>query len=215
MRTRAFTYAAVAGVLSITLAACSGGDSDTRPSGTKVNTSPGAAGPAAMSCTDPNIPMAEWRKRCDTATPPPSASTAPSLGVGDTADLQDPAGMEFTATLVRVVDPAAPANPGSAFTAPRNGDRFVAIGWTITNIGTKTLTSSQVFSSHIVDDHGQWHLSTAAHVGAGAGFPADVKIPPAQTLSGYLVYELPDTARATTVQFDGATSRPAGPWKLT
>ncbi|NUP34321.1 MAG: DUF4352 domain-containing protein [Streptomycetaceae bacterium] len=213
MRTRAFTYAAVAGVLSVSLAACSGGGSNARPSGTKVNNSPYAAGPAAMSCTDPNIPMAEWRKRCDTATP--SASNAPSLGVGDTAGLRDPAGMEFTATLVRVVDPAAPANPGSAFAAPQSGNRFVAIEWTITNTGTKTLTSSQVFSTHIVDDHGQWHLSTAAHVSAGAGFPADVKIPPAQTLSGYLVYELPGTARATTVQFDGDTSRPSGPWKLT
>lgn len=213
MRTRAFAYAAVAGVLTITLAACSDGGSNSRPSGTKVNDSPHAAGPEAMSCTDPNIPMAEWRKRCDTATP--SASAAPSLGVGDAARLQDPAGMEFTATLVRVVDPAAPANPGSAYTAPQRGDRFVAIEWTIANTGSKTLTSSQVFSTHIVDDHGQWHLSTAARTGAGANFPADVKIPPAQTLSGYLVYELPETARATTVQFDGDHSSPAGPWKLT
>lgn len=127
MRTRAFTYAAAAGVLGIALAACSG--SHAEKSGTKVNDTPHAAGPAAMSCTGPDIPMAEWRKRCDTAAPTgtPGAGAAKTAGVGDTATLQGRDGTQFTATLVRLVDPAPPGNPASPWTAPQPGDRFVAL----------------------------------------------------------------------------------------
>lgn len=212
MRTRAITYAAVAGVLSITLAACSGGGSNARSSGTKVNDNPYAAGPAGMSCADPNLPMAEWRRRCDTAAP--SASAAKSAHVGDTTTLRSADGTTFDATLVRLVDPVPPGNQGGGFTTPQSGDRFVALQWTITNTGTKPLTPSQVYSTHIVDDHGQWHLSKAARVSSGPVFPADVRIPPAETLTGYLVYELPDAAKPTTVQFDGDYGRPADVWQL-
>ncbi|MDI2128296.1 hypothetical protein QI554_19315 [Yinghuangia seranimata] len=113
------------------------------------------------------------------------------------------------------MDPALPENPANPNTYPKSGYRFVAIQWKITNTGLEELKSDQIYSTHIVDDHGEWHLSVLAHIAAGACFPSDVKIPPGESRLGFLVYELPLAAKANTVRFDGDYDKPVGTWKLT
>lgn len=208
MRTRAFTYAAAAAVLSAALTACSGG-SVHATSGTVENTS--AAAIEGMSCADPNMPVGEWRKRCGGASPTPTAA-AKQVAVGDTATISSAAEGLFKATLVQVVDPAAPANP---YVGARPGNRYVALRWKVENVGSKALDSSDLYSSYIIDEQGEWHLATPATVAAGAYFPDGVHIAPGQTLEAFLVYELPQTAKPVTVQFLQPSGSPATQWRLT
>lgn len=208
MRTRAFTYV-IGAVLSVALVACSGGSG--RPSsGTKENTAANAV--EGMSCGDPNMPVGEWRKRCAGASPTAAASAATVVGIGEPGTVDSSTGGVFGATLRRVVDPAPAANP---YAGASSGKRYVALLWKIDNTGSTTLNASDVFSSHIVDDQGEWELAAPATIAAGGTFPSAVRIPPGQSLEAFLVYQLPQNAKPVTVEFLPGFGKPVVKWRLT
>ncbi|MDI2125084.1 DUF4352 domain-containing protein [Yinghuangia seranimata] len=223
MRTRAFTCAATAFVLAGTLAACSSGSAN------KINDRADTPDVAAMKCDDPKIPMGEWRKRCDTAAPnggatgagrpsvsgaasPSASASSARAGVGDTISMRGDESEKFDATLVKLVDPATPKNE---FSKPESGSRLIAIQWRITNTGTTPVNSNPLFKTTVVDDQGQqFKLSLSGESGAGVAFDSDVTIPPGESRLGFVTYELPEGAKAATVQYRGGYDKPVGQWKL-
>ncbi|MGR6998002.1 hypothetical protein ACU686_07705 [Yinghuangia aomiensis] len=203
-----------------TLAACSGGGGIAREAlGHQSQQQPlTPPGRAAKSCADPNIPMAEWRKlACDTATP--SASTAPSaVRGGRHRRPAGPRGHGIHRDLGPGCGPGRAANPGSAFAAPQSGDRFVAIGGsTIANTGTR---ATYLFPS-LQHAHRRRPRPVAPVHGRprqrGPRLPRRREDPGRPRPSAVISSTNSRTPRGhgATVRFDGATSRPTGPWKLT
>jgi hypothetical protein len=186
---------------------------------------------AAMNCDDPNIPMGEWRKRCDggattpsgghastpagpSAPAPSSAPAAPTVAkVGDTIALTGFEGEKFDATVVKLVDPA---EPSSEFSKPKSGYRFVAVQWRITNTGSTLSDSSPTGGSMLVDADGQVFVSTYGNVTAGVAYASDTKIPPGESRLGFVTYEVPATSKIVSIQLSANSgfAKQIGQWKV-
>lgn len=205
------------------LAACNGDDTTKT-----VAKTPDAA---KLDCTDPNITMGEWRKRCDTgqggassaapkpATDGPAASPSgdrndKAAKVGDTISLTGFEGVRLDATVVKLVDPATSDNQ---FSTPKPGSRFVAVQWRIANTGNVAVDGGPTSGSSLVDAEGQQFDPTYTTVTAGPDFPSGAKIPPGESRLGFVVYEVPTAATIVKIQY-GANSgyaKQTGQWSTT
>lgn len=190
---------------------------------------------AAMDCTDPNIPMGEWRKRCDTGSggasasakdsaaprssaPAPETTAIPGAGsttakVGDTISLTGFEGVKLDATVVKVVDPAAPENE---YMKPKAGTRLVAVQWRIANTGTVPVDSGPTSGSNVVDGSGQQFDTSYHPTSAGPEFPSGVKIPPGESRLGFVTYEVPDDSKVVKIQFaaNSGYAKQTGQWAV-
>ncbi|MEU8138612.1 DUF4352 domain-containing protein [Streptodolium elevatio] len=194
-------------------------------------TEPKAQDAATLDCTDPNITMGEWQKRCASgapgtggATPTPSASSAaPSktpeptgekvAKVGDTISLTGFEGVKLDATVVKIVDPATTDNE---FMKPKSGMRLVAVQWRIANTGNVPVDSGPTSGSSLVDTEGQQFDPTYATTTAGPEFPSGAKIPPGESRLGVVAYEVPTGSKVVKIQY-GANSgfaRQTGQWTV-
>ncbi|MFI1584416.1 hypothetical protein [Embleya sp. NPDC020630] len=209
MRMRALAYAAATTVLSLTLAACSGGHEVVK-SGTREN--PDSPHPQGPNCNDPNMPVGEWRKNCDTAPPTPKSPTRTGH-VGDTIHVDRGAGGQtFDITLVSVVDPAPPVSTYD-WAKPRPGNRYIALQWKVVT-GTMPDSFSPNSLTRIADDQGTLYGDLpSGESNAGPKFPTTFPLPPGTTNTGYVTYEIPVTAKAASVRL-GVTDVIAAEWQL-
>lgn len=231
---RGLSGMAAAATAVVLLGACSGSDGD------KVNTAAKTPDVSTMDCGNPQIPMGEFRKRCDAAAPgapqptaksptsappspdqtfgnaaipsaTPSGSSGAAAKVGDTIAVSGDGDEKFDATLVQIVDPAKAANE---YSGPDDGNRLIAVQWRITNTGTATVDNPPAFDTKLVDANGQiFELSIGARA-AGVEFPTSVQIPPGESRLGFVTYEVPKDTVIVKVEYEGGYGKPSAQWKL-
>lgn len=191
MRTRT-ALAAITAVAALTISACD--------SGTTVTDKPNTATPKAESASKP---AAE-----------PSPTAAAPAGVGDTITLKGSEdGSQLDVTVVKVADPAKSSDE---FTSPDDGNRWVGVQFRLVNSGSKAYGDSPANGAQIYDKDGQQFGTVFADITAGPSMSSDVKLKPGAKALGWVVFEVPKSVKAATVQFamDSGFAEQTGEWKL-
>lgn len=98
------------------------------------------------------------------------------------------------------------------FDTPRKGERFVAVGLVMKNLGDTPYLDSPEYGAQVVDDTGQGYDPTIASVTAGAGFARTVRLRRGQARAGFIVFAVPKTATLTMVRYTLAHDR--GEWRI-
>lgn len=137
------------------------------------------------------------------STPEPSTSASPAPAVahvGATLTLNgtDP-GEKLQVTLVKVVDPAPPANQ---FGAPAAGMREVAFELRYKNVGSTTYSQSILTDVTALDQASHsYSIDLAGDTSAGPGFPSDlVNIAPGESADGFVSFQIPQGTPVTEVK---------------
>ncbi|MFD8392724.1 DUF4352 domain-containing protein [Streptomyces sp. NPDC059680] len=191
-RIRIVATVAAAGIAALGLTACKSGDGGTVTNKPKTSASkPGGKKPAAKKTAAPDVAKA-----------------------GDTISLKGMEdGSKLDGTVVKVADPAKSSDE---FTTPDSGKRFVGVQFKLVNTGTATYTDSPGNGAQITDADGQQFETTFADITAGPSMSSDVRLKPGAKALGWLVFEVPKTSKAATVQFtmDSGMADQTGEWKL-
>lgn len=196
MRTR-HTAAALtaAAVLTLTATACS---SDDATVSTKPDKTSAATTTAAPASTKPK------------PAPKPSPKAA---GVGDTISLQGFEGVKFAVTLVKV--DRAPKS-SNEYIQPDKGKKWVAVQLKITNTGTEVYDDSPDNCGQAADTQGQRYSSQYVDsLAAGPSFPS-LNLPPGEKALGWVTFEVPKSARITTIQYtaDSGMGNSTAQWTI-
>lgn len=185
--------AAIATAATLALTACSGGST--------VTDTPKAAPSASKDAT--------------TEAPAEETPAAPKVAkVGDTVALKGTEdGSKLDVTVVKVVDPAKPADE---FSAPEDGNRWIGVQFQLVNTGTIAYGDSPGNGTQIADVQGQQFTSTFADVSAGPSMASSVNLKPGAKALGWVVFEVPKASKADVVQFtmDSGFADQTGEWKL-
>ncbi|NUL09083.1 DUF4352 domain-containing protein [Streptomyces lunaelactis] len=176
MRTAIATAAAIA-VLPFT-AACGGQDEVT---------------------TKPNPPAASKADKAD-AKPSKAAPAKPKAAkIGDTITIKGSEdGEQLDVTIKKWIDPAKGADE---FFVPADGQRWVAAQFELVNTGTAVYADSPSNGAQVADSEGQRFGTTFADITAGPSMTSDAQVPPGEKALGYVVFEVPDGSKITSVQF--------------
>ncbi|MFJ4775849.1 DUF4352 domain-containing protein [Streptomyces sp. NPDC088762] len=136
-------------------------------------------------------------------------------GAGETVSLSgtEP-GQRLDVTLVRVVDPAAPA--GAEGPAPDASTRLVAVQFSLENTGTAVYKDSPAPAAHLLNTSGQRFAGLNTATTAGDPFPDTVTLDPGGTADGHVAFRLPEDAVPEAVQFalNGGLADDVGQWSL-
>jgi hypothetical protein len=136
----------------------------------------------------------------------PPITTAPTAAAINTAQtIHDLYGDAFSVTATQLVDPAVAAS-GSGL--PDLGYRFVAIELTLNNQGTSaTIEGDANYSTTVIGSDGQTYSADYGTVSECANFESgDFQIPPSDSASGCVVFELPTTVTVQSILFTLAPS---------
>ncbi|MFE4691249.1 DUF4352 domain-containing protein [Streptomyces sp. NPDC056749] len=173
---RTTTALAAAALLVATLTACQD-EITTEPTKT------GAAEAPAVSET--------------TAEPTPTKSTAAK--VGDTITLTgNEDGEQVDATLKKWITGAKSADD---FTAPEDGNVWVAAQFELTNTGKAVYSDSPSNGAQVADADGQRFGATFADLTAGPSMTSAAKVPPGEKVLGWITFEVPKASKIVSVQF--------------
>ncbi|MYW06134.1 DUF4352 domain-containing protein [Streptomyces sp. SID3343] len=195
----------------VALAGCSGdrdGGVKTQPKAQVVTTTP-----LAEDKSTPAPTGNEQASHPASTKPAPTKPAPPAPAkVGDTIALQDRDGSAVEVTVVQVVDPATSANQ---FGKPKEGNRWIAIQWRVTNKGSKVVDRTPNFGSNVIDEQGQQFGTTYGETTAGPAFASSVQIPAGSSRLGFVTYEVPEASKIVDIQFgfSGADSDQVGQWR--
>jgi hypothetical protein len=146
---------------------------------------------------------------------PEESPAAPKVAkVGDTIALTgSEAGSKLDVTVVKVADNAKSSVEG--FT-PDTGKRWLGVQFQLVNTGSKAYSDSPANGAQVFDAQGQQFGPVFADITAGPSMSSDVKLKPGAKALGWIVLELPKSAKAATVQFgmDSGFADQTGEWKL-
>ncbi|MFG2874895.1 hypothetical protein ACGFYU_07765 [Streptomyces sp. NPDC048337] len=145
----------------------------------------------------------------------PALPAAAAAGSGETISLSgNEPGQRLDVTLVRVVDPATPADPEGP--APDTSTRLVAVRLRLENTGTAVYKDSPAPSAHLLDASGQRFAGLNTATTAGDSFPDTVMLSPGGTAEGHVTFRLPEHAVPAAVQFalNGGLADDVGHWSL-
>jgi hypothetical protein len=148
------------------------------------------------------------------ATDAPKTTTTGKLGATLALTGMD-AGVKAAVTATRVVDPTTSPD---GFDTPAAGRRYVAVQFQIQNTGTQVYDDAPDNCAKVLDGDGHAYEATTVYaVTAGPLFEATVALQPGQKVSGYVVFEVPTTAKVAKVQFtmDSGYADDAGVWTVT
>lgn len=178
---RTLTAAAVAS-LSALLGACSS---------TAVNTTPASVNQVQTSAAHSST---------SAAAPPTTSSAAKKAGAGDTIGLQGHhAGDVLDVTLVKVVDPAPPANSYAGASA---GKHLVGVQLRIVNHGHAVYQADPQMGTKLKDAAGEtFTASITSETSAGQALDSGLTLSPGDTALGFVVFEVPDGLKAAQVQY--------------
>jgi hypothetical protein len=154
--------------------------------------------------------------------PAPAAASAASAAEGEavkTARIGEPVTLaaqgapSLSATAVRVVDPAAPAD---RLLPPDGGTRFVAVQFLLTNVGRSTYHDDPGLGARLIDTHDQQYNSELAETAAGPSMTDNVRIGPGSRARGFVTFQLPLGARPSRIQFtlDSGDGPQTAEWHL-
>jgi len=145
-----------------------------------------------------------------TATPPPSATSAPSLpGIGGSIRLRgQKAGEVVSVKLVGVTDPAV-----SRLFTPDKGKRYVAIDFTVTNVGSLIYKDSPSNGCLLTDAQGVVSPDLIQVVDPTLD---QLSLHPGQSKTGLVTFEVPKGVALRSVQFipDSGAGLDSGTWTL-
>jgi hypothetical protein len=147
----------------------------------------------------------------------PDSHTSPAGGtvghVGDTATFTDSAdGWSYSATLVKVLDPAEPDN---SFDAADSGKRLVGAEFKLTGITGKAQDDANIDAA-IQGSNSQLYSPTFSGLAAGTNFNnGDFSLTPGSTEVGWVTFELPHGVKVAQVQWDPSFSGSPVTWVIT
>lgn len=148
-----------------------------------------------------------------TASASSSASSSPAR-VGSTLTLtgNDP-GEKMAVTVTRVVSHAQPADE---FSSPDPGKRFYAVQFRLADTGTTAYSDSPSNGAAVVDSAGQSYQSSIYDVAGCESFPGTENIAAGDKGLGCVVFQVPDGAKITKVQFtlDSGFGPATGQWAV-
>ncbi|MFF0108004.1 DUF4352 domain-containing protein [Streptomyces hirsutus] len=142
-------------------------------------------------------------------------SEAPEVAkVGDTLTLEGyEEGSKLDVTVVKVADPAKSADE---FMEPASGKRLVGVQFQLVNTGEAAYSDSPSNGAQVADSEGQQFDATFGDITAGPSMASGLKLKPGAKGLGWIVFEIPETAKVDTVQFtmDSGFADKTGEWKL-
>jgi len=160
----------------------------------------GIAGSANHTVTSGTAGPAEQASSSPSATASASSPTSSSPArVGSTITLtgNDP-GEKMDVTVTKVISHAQPADQ---FSSPDPGKRFYAVQFRLANTGSAAYSDSPSNGAAVVDVDGQSYQSTLYDVAGCQSFPGTENIAAGDTGLGCVVFQVPDGAKITKVQF--------------
>jgi hypothetical protein len=135
--------------------------------------------------------------------------------VGDTITLRgNEEGLTIAVTVVKVVDPAKSKDE---YSVPQEGNRYVAVQFTLKNVGEVAYGDTPGNGAKLVDTEGQGFDSTFADTRAGPSMSSDVKLARGNTSKGFITFEVPKASKVQQVQFtlESGFGPETGEWTLT
>lgn len=167
---------------------------------TTVTNKPAAAAPGTSAPAATSAP--EGTQASASSTPHTTAK------VGDTINLSGVgSGEKLAVTVVKVVDPAPPANE---YETAGPGKRFVSVQVKLSNIGTAAYSDAVQNCVKVLDSQGQSFEASPFDSSAGPGFAGGmVTLAPGDSGLGYVSFEVPTAS--TPAKFQVALSSGMAP----
>jgi hypothetical protein len=152
----------------------------------------------------------------------PSISV-PSLGAGSKLAAA-PVGSAVVLTGINQAEKMA-VTAVAVFSHPRGasdldtagqGDRLYAVQFRLHDTGSTAYSDAPSLGAAVVDAAGKSYQATFADVAGCTSFPASVNIAAGQSSLGCVVFEVPENARITSVQFtlDAGLGPQTGQWRI-
>jgi hypothetical protein len=163
----------------------------------------GTAGPVEQASSSPSA----------TASAPSPASNSPAR-VGSTLTLNaNEPGEQMAVTVTKIVSHAQPADE---FSSPDPGKRFYAVQFRLADTGTTAYSDSPSNGAAVVDSAGQSYQSSIYNVAGCESFPGTENIAAGDKGLGCVVFQVPDGAKITKVQFtlDSGFGPATGQWAV-
>jgi alkaline phosphatase len=143
-----------------------------------------------------------------------AGSTAAPAKVGSTITLAgDGSGEQMAVTVTKIYRHAQPA---SEFDDPSSDDRLVAVQFRLKDTGSAAYSDSPSNGAVVVDAMGQSYQSSLNNAANCQSFPGTENIAPGQSGLGCIVFEVPQAAVITKVQFtlDSGMGPQTGQWDV-
>ncbi len=148
------------------------------------------------------------------SAPASSAAAAKHAGVGSTITLSGfNGGEQMAVTVVKVYSHAQPA---SEFDGPDPGDRLYAVQFRLRDTGGAAYSDAPSNGAGVTDAKGQSYQSWYGNAAECQSFPGTENIAPGASGLGCVVFEVPESAVITEVQFtlDSGMGPQTGQWEL-
>ncbi len=161
-----------------------------------------ASSPAAAKST---------RLAAPSSSPSPTGNTTGS--VGDTATFTDSTdGWSYSATLVKVVDPAQPDN---SFDAADSGKRLVGAEFVLKGL-TGNATDDANSDAVIQGSDRQLYQPSFGGLAAGTNFDSGTfSLTPGSTETGWVAFEVPDGVKVAKIQWNPSLVSSPVTWVVT
>jgi hypothetical protein len=176
---------------------------------TAVSSKSGGHGLTTAGSTSPASTPAATAKASAAA-----AHKAAPAGIGSAIVLAgNSSGEQMAVTVVTVWRHAEPA---SQFDDASSGDRLYAVQFRLDDTGTAAYSDSPSNGAVVVDSQGQSYQSGLNNAAECDSFPGTENIAPGSSGLGCIVFEVPQTAKITKVQFtlDSGMGPQTGQWNV-
>ncbi|HTX64038.1 MAG TPA: hypothetical protein VMD28_10380 [Acidimicrobiales bacterium] len=131
---------------------------------------------------------------------PPSRPSPPSPGAIGATETVTTAGKVYAVRLTAVIDPAQPATP--AVTAPKKGDRFVAVHLRITDTGATAVSGDANDAATVIGSNDQAYTPAIVTISGCTNFDfGSFQLSHGQAISGCVAFQLPDGVGVSTVKW--------------
>jgi hypothetical protein len=145
-----------------------------------------------------------------------AAAQAPATArVGSAITLSgNDSGEKMAVTVTKVISSASPSDE---FTSPPAGDRLYAVQFRLDDTGSAAYSDAPSNGAAVVDSSGQSYESSITDTAAGCtSFPGTENIAPGASGLGCIVFEVPEAAKITGVQFtlDSGMGPQTGQWDV-
>ena len=201
--------AAVVAILAIAVAGCGTAKIVTPSTTASPQTDPTANGvPPLTQCYNATDPACQ-PVTTDTTTPTPQATGPQSATVGDTLTLQGNGSGESMQIKVLAVDD--PWTSPNEFDQAANGTRYVAVTYTLKNVGTETYSDSFSNGATLILSDSSQADSTIT-----MGSTSHMDISPGATRKGAVMYEVPNGVKPASfqVKLNSGMADQLGEWTI-
>jgi Domain of unknown function (DUF4352) len=141
-------------------------------------------------------------------------STAAPAKIGSTITLAgNDSGEQMAVTVTKIYRHAQPA---TSFDDPSSGDRLVAVQFRLDDTGSAAYSDAPSNGAEVVDASGQSYQSSLDDAADCTSFPGTENIAPGASGLGCVVFEVPQAAVITEVQFtlDSGMGPQTGQWDV-